>query len=163
MPLAVGTRAPAFTLPASDGAPRSLAQLVAGGPAVLAFFKSTCPTCVLAFPVYGELARRYGEEVPVVAVSQDPLIQAVGWLREQGFEGLVLDDASDHYAVSAAFGIEVVPTLVLLNGDTTVERVVAAWDREATNALASLLGERTGRVTAPVSTPEDGRPVFKPG
>lgn len=163
MPLAVGTRAPAFTLPASDGVPRSLSDLLATGPVLLIFFKTTCPTCGLAFPVYGELVRRYGEDLAVVAVSQDPLIPTVGWLRDLGFEGLVLDDASDRYAVSRSFGVEVVPTLVLVGADGAVDQVVPAWDRDAINALAARLGGLYGRLTAPVSTPEDGRPAFKPG
>ncbi len=163
MALDPGTVAPDFRLPGGDGEPHGLGDLTAVGPALLIFFKCSCPTCRLAFPVYGELARRYGDAVPVVAVSQDPVVQARGWLDENGFPGLVLDDAAGHYATSRAFGIEAVPTMVLVDGERTVVRVSAGWDRDGVNDMAAALGRITGRSGDPVSTEADGRPVFKPG
>lgn len=163
MTIDVGTKAPAFKLPASDGHPRSLHDLVEGGPALLVFFKTSCPTCRLAMPVYGELARRYGDVVPVVAVSQDPLLKARPWLAEQGFEGVGLDDTPDRYAVSRAFGLAVVPTAVLVDGEGEVSDVVEGWQRDGVNRLAAGLGALTGRSTEPVSTATDGRPPRKPG
>ena len=162
MPLAPDADAPDFRLPSADGRPRSLDDLTADGPALLAFLKTGCPTCALAFPVYGEIERRYGDVVPFLAVTQDSLAKTVPWLEEKGFAGLVLDDESDGYAVSEAYGVSTVPTLVLVDEG----RVVASsegWDRDRVNAWAVLLGERTGRDTSPVSTEGDGRPVFKPG
>lgn len=163
MTIEVGDHAPAFSLPASDGSPRSLRDLTSNGPALLVFFKTTCPTCKLAFPVYGEVERRYGDSIPVVAVAQDPLMNATSLARELQFEGLVLDDASDRYAASAAYGVETVPTLVLVDGDGTVVHVSEGWDRDGVNALAEQLGELAGRTTDPVSTENDGLPAFKPG
>lgn len=163
MTVAVGTKAPTFNLPSSEAAPRSLTDLTADGPVLLVFFKTSCPTCVLGFPVYAELQRRYGDVVPVVAVSQDPLLATVPWLRGHGFEGIALDDSSGGYAVSAAYGIQVVPTLVLVDAEGKVAAVQEAWDRDGVNALGAGLDEHTGRVLGPVSTPQDGRPPFKPG
>lgn len=162
VPLTEGVVAPRFTLPSSDGAPRSLDQLTAGGAALLAFFKSTCPVCTLAFPVFGELQRRYGDAVPVVAVSQDPLSTVVPWLSDNGFNGPALDDASEGYAVSKAYEVTTVPTLTLVD-DGSVVASSEGWDRDRVNAWARELGERTGRDTAPVSTEDDGRPAFRPG
>lgn len=158
-----GTRAPAFRLASSDGTPRSLAELTAGGPALLVFLKTTCPTCGMALPVYGELARRYGDAVPVVAVSQDPMLVTVPWLADHDFRGLALDDTADGYAVSRAFGIQSVPTGVLVDRDAVVSEVVVGWQRAAMNALAARLGQITQRSAEPVSTPDDGRPPEKPG
>ncbi len=162
MPLPVDTDAPHFELPSADGRPRSLGDLSAGGAVMLAFFRTGCPTCALAFPVYGEMERRYGAAVPLVAVSQDSLAEAVPWLRDKGFAGLALDDESDGYAVSDAYGVTTVPTLVLVDGGRVVA-VSEGWDRDRVNAWAALLGQRTGGDTSPVSTEGDGRPVFKPG
>lgn len=163
MPLDPGTVAPDFRLPGGDGEPHGLAELTAGGPALLLFFKCSCPTCRLAFPVYGELSRRYGDAVAVVAVSQDPVLKARPWLDDLGFAGPVLDDTADRYAVSRAFGIDAVPTMVLVDADRTVARVSQGWDRDGANAMAAALGGLTGRPGDPVSTEGDGRPVFKPG
>lgn len=163
MTIAVGASAPPFALTDDTGGSVSLSGLTSDGPAVLAFFKTTCPTCRLAFPVIGELADRFGDHLPVVAVSQDPLGKARPWLDELGFVGPVLDDASGGYEVSAAFELEAVPTIVVVDQDGTVRQVVAGWDRTGVNDVARQLGELTGLSTAPVSTENDGRPPFKPG
>jgi thiol-disulfide isomerase/thioredoxin len=163
VPVTVGAVAPTFRLPASDGDPRSLGDLLVDGPALLVFLKTTCPTSAVAMPVYGELARRYGDLVPVVAVSQDPMLVAVPWLTGHDFGGVALDDTSDRFAVSAAFGISTVPTAVLVDEAGVVADVVAGWDREAMNRLATTLAALTRRGGDPVSTPEDGRPPQKPG
>ena len=162
MPLPPGSDAPPFELPASDGTRRSLTDLTRDGPALLAFLKTGCPTCQLAFPVYGELERRYGDVVPVVAVTQDSLAKTVPWLEEKGFAGPALDDETGGYAVSEAYDVTTVPTLVLVESGRVLASS-AAWDRDGVNAWARRLGERTGRDTSPVSTEDDGRPAFKPG
>ena len=54
MPLPVGADAPRFRLVDGEGTPRSLNDLTAAGPALLVFFKTSCPTCRLALPVVAE-------------------------------------------------------------------------------------------------------------
>lgn len=162
MPLAPGATAPDFDLPSADGGRRTLSDLTARGPALLAFLKTGCPTCQLAFPVYGELERRYGDAVPVVAVTQDSLAKTVPWLEDKGFAGPAVDDASGGYAVSEAYAVTTVPTLVLVE-DGEVAGTSEGWDRDRANAWAHQLGELAGRDTSPVSTEGDGLPLFKPG
>ena len=163
MPLPTGTPAPAFRLRRDDGTEVQLAELTGDTGALLAFFKTTCPTCATAFPVYGRLAAEYGDAVPVVAIAQDPGGVARSWLDTQGFGGPVLDDAATGYAVSRAFAITVVPTLVFVEPDGTVGDATQAWDRDVTNAWAAQLAQRSGRPAVVVSTPADGRPPFRPG
>jgi peroxiredoxin len=160
--VARGAPAPPFELPDDGGGTTALADLVAGGPALLAFFKPTCPTCRLAFPVFGELERRYGDAVPVVAVTQDDLARSRAWLDELGFAGRVLDD-SRGYAASAAYDLDSVPTLVLVAPDGTVVAASAGWDRDRVNAWDEALARMTGRSPSPVSVEGDGRPPWKPG
>lgn len=154
MTLAPGAVAPAFELP-------PVAR--AGRPTVVVFFKSTCPTCKLAFPVYGDLARRAGDAATVVAVAQDPHAVARPWLDGLGFEAGVVDDSTDNYAVSRAYGIDTVPTAFLVGTDGRIVDVVVAWDREGINRLTEQLAELAGTDPAAVSTEADGRPAFKPG
>lgn len=162
MPLKAGAEAPLFTLPDGDGAPRRMADLTSEGAVLLAFFKTSCPTCRLAMTVVGELQRRYGDAVPVVAVTQTSIGTTKSWLAENGFDGPVLDDEQGRYAVSRAYDVQTVPTLVLVD-EGRVAATTEAWDRDRMNAWAKDLGERTGRDTSPVTTEGDGRPVFKPG
>jgi peroxiredoxin len=48
--LDAGTRAPDFQLSRLEGGEASFAELAAGGPVLLAFFKVTCPVCQLTMP-----------------------------------------------------------------------------------------------------------------
>ena len=162
MPLPAGADAPLFTLPDGDGAPQGMADLTSEGPVLLAFFKTSCPTCRLAMPVVGELQRRYGDAIPVVAVTQTSMATTRPWLTENGFDGPVLDDEEGRFAVSRSYDVQTVPTLVLVD-DGRVVATTEAWDRDRMNGWAKDLGARTGRDTSPVSTEDDGRPVFKPG
>lgn len=162
MLIEVGAAAPPFTLEGQAGTV-ALDDLRGDGPALLAFFKTTCGTCRLAFPVYGDLHRRYGDALPVLAVGQDPLDACRTFLDSHDYDGPVVEDPAPDYPASSAYGIEAVPTLVLVGADGQVQRVTQGWDREEINAWARLLGEHTGGPTDPLSTPEDGRPPFKPG
>ena len=162
MPLAPGATAPTFKLLDGERTPRSLTELTTNGPALLVFFKTSCPTCRLAFPVIGELERRYGDAVPVVAVTQTDLATTTPWLAENGFAGLVLDDERDRFQVSNAYGVRSVPTLILVD-DGLVVATSEGWDRDRMNRWAADLGAATGRPAPPVSVDGDGRPVYKPG
>lgn len=162
MPLPTGADAPLFTLPDGSGEPRRLAEFLHAGPALLVFFKTSCPTCSLAMPVVAELHRRYGDAVPVVAVTQTKMADCRPWLDEAGFTGPVLDDEHDRFAASRSYHVQTVPTLVLVDGGR-VAATTEGWDRDRMNGWATVLGNHTGRDTSPVSTEGDGRPVFKPG
>ena len=165
MTLVPGTIAPAFDLPARDGdrARISLADLTSDGPALLAFFKSSCPVCRLSFPIWGELARRYGTAVAVVAVSQDPLAKARSWLDEADFLAPVVAD-SDDFATSRAYDLDTVPTLVLVGTDGRIIDASQGWDRNRANHWDLALAELTGLPSAgPVSTSSDGLPAYRPG
>lgn len=165
MTLASGSTAPDFDLPAAgDGCSHlGLAELTAAGPALLAFFKTSCPVCVLSFPVWAELARRYGDVVTVAAVAQDPLAKARPWLDQVGFDAPVLDD-SDGFATSRAYELRTVPTLVLVGPEGKVLGASEGWDRDRANAWDVELAECSGRMSlGPLSTPADGLPPYRPG
>lgn len=165
MPLEPGSEAPEFALPAAGDEREvlSLADLTANGSALLAFFKTSCPTCQLSFPVWGELARRYGDAVPVVAIAQDPLGKAREWLDERGFEAPVLDD-SEGYIVSKAYELDAVPALVLVDPEGKVVDSSEGWHRDRANGWDARLAELAGRPSPGTLSPEDdGRPPMKPG
>lgn len=163
MTVAPGSPAPPFVLPSAEGTTVGSEDLFGRQPTVLVFFKSTCPTCKLAFPVYGDLARRAGGAASVVAVAQDPHDVARPWLDGLGFDAPVVDDSVGGYAVSRAYGVDTVPTAFLVGPGGQVLDVVVAWDRDGVNRLAAGLAEAAGTDPAPVSTEADGRPAFKPG
>lgn len=161
-PIAVGEPAPRFVLGQAGGGRRSLQEFTARGPALLVFFKTTCKSSQIALSVYGEIERRYGDVVPVVAIAQDPLGTALPWLADQWFAGPVLTD-NPSYEVSAQYGLEGLPTAVLVGRDGVVLEMLTGWSRDAINSLASRLGRMTARDEGAVSVPDDGRIAFRPG
>ena len=67
-----GHKAPDFSLKALDGKEYSLEKLLERGPAVVAFFKISCPVCQFTFPFLQRLHERYaGDGASVIGVSQD--------------------------------------------------------------------------------------------
>ena len=67
--LEAGMRAPSFELKSLDGEKRSLEDILGKGPALLAFYKISCPVCQLTFPFLERLAKN--DAVRVIGISQD--------------------------------------------------------------------------------------------
>ncbi|HET6951891.1 MAG TPA: peroxiredoxin-like family protein [Acidimicrobiales bacterium] len=99
--VAAGDRLPPFALPDADGTPVTLDDLLAGGPAVLVFYRGGwCPYCNIALRAYqADLLPqlgRYGARL--VAISpQTPRASARTQARA-GLEFTVLSDAGSHLA-----------------------------------------------------------------
>ncbi|MBK7928842.1 MAG: TlpA family protein disulfide reductase [Bryobacterales bacterium] len=156
MPLAVGATAPDFALPGLDGEVARLGEWLAGGPVVVAFFKTTCPTCMLAFPFLERIHQRAGG-LRVLAVSQDG-VEATRRFHDD-FEitlPTVIDAAATGYAVSDAYGITHVPSLFLVSGEGIVEWFSAGFSKPELEEL----GQRAGVAVFGV---QDRVPVWKPG
>jgi peroxiredoxin len=111
--LAPGSQAPRFTLHDLEGAPHSLADLLAEGPVLLAFFKISCPVCQMTMPLLARLPRQ-----KIFAISQD---EAPATRRFEDRFGVslptLLDLEEDGYPVSNAFGVTHVPSLFLIEPD----------------------------------------------
>jgi len=130
------------------------------GPVALVFFKVTCPVCGMAAPKIDLLGRAYAERV--VGIGQDPPEALEAFGREFGMGVRTITDAPP-YDLSNAYGIEVVPTLVLVGPDGTVADTVVSWDRDGYNRIAGRLAEPTGAAPVVVSEEGDGLPAFRPG
>jgi thiol-disulfide isomerase/thioredoxin len=148
-PIALGAVAPALPAPAP-----------ADGPSAVFFYKVTCPVCQLAAPK----VRAFGEAYPghVVAVGQDPADTLAVFEREYAFDLPTISDGRP-YELSDAFGIEVVPTLFVLDAGRTVVDVVESWDREGLNRASATLAGLLDLTPRTISDPDDGLPSFRPG
>lgn len=150
--LALGDRAPSLEL--SDAATgESVTDPWREGPVVLAFFKTTCPVCQMAAPKVQALAEA---GVRVVAVGEDPPAEIRAYADRQGQKVTTLSEPPP-YAVSDAYDLETVPTLVLVDEAGTVRDAVESWDRDAWNRFAEDAGGTA------VSREGDGLPPFRPG
>jgi peroxiredoxin len=122
--LAEGTLAPEFELRGLDGNPHSLASILARGPALLAFFKVSCPVCQYTLPFLERIYQGSGREagaVQILAVSQDKAGSTREFNEEFGITfPALLDDGNGGYPVSNAFGIASVPSLFLIEPDGTI-------------------------------------------
>ena len=80
--LAAGTKAPEVELKTMDGEKFSLQAELAHRPVVLIFFKTSCPTCQYALPMFERLHKAYGQKnVRLLGVSQHAFISRFKRLR----------------------------------------------------------------------------------
>lgn len=130
------------------------------GASALWFYKVTCPVCQMAAPKIDVIDRAFPGLV--VGVGQDPLEELSAFGAEHGTGIRTVPDV-EPYEVSDAYGIEVVPTLVLVGSDGVVGDVVQSWDRVGYNRAGGWLAELAGVEPVVVSDASDGLPAFRPG
>ena len=159
---AAGAAAPPFSLADAAGQ-----RLEFGGaaphPATLLFFiKHDCATCALTAPAVERVARALSPSgLAVVAVSQSNAADTTAFAERHGLSfTVVLDGDLD---VSAEYGFDAVPALVLAGPDAVVLAAMEGWSREEFQALAALAAERCG-AAPPAFEPQGERlPQQRPG
>ena len=120
--------------------------MLAGGPTLLVFVHSDCPTSALALR---HLAAAEGAPTRAVIVAEEPPEEAARLARRTGIRSAVLSQEPP-YELSRAHAVEAVPTAVVVDGGGVATETVVGWDRAA---YERLLG---------VSLPDRG-PATKPG
>jgi peroxiredoxin len=153
--LAIGKKAPEFSLRTLDGRNFSLQDELARGPVLLAFFKVSCPTCQYAFPFFERLYQSYGHGgVTMVGISQNDAKETIAFTKEFGVSFPVLLDEIGKYPVSNAYGLTNVPTIFWIAQDGEIEISSVGWlkaDFEQINRKLAEYGKAAPAV------------VFKPG
>jgi len=159
----VGAAAPDFSLTGTDGRTYALAGALARGPLLLAFFKTTCGTCDLAFPYINRFPEAYPTDGwSLWAIAQDPPQAAGSYAATHRMAYPVLPDV-DGYAVSRAYDPPATPTLFLIDREGQVVGETSGFDKAQLNALSAALAERLGAEPAVIAPAGDGKPDFKPG
>lgn len=137
-----GERAPVFRLPQLDGGDNgggdiSLAEVAAQGPALLAFFKISCPVCQLAFP-FLERIHRAGK-VRIYGVSQNDAADTRGFAKRYGTTfPMLLDSQKSGFPVSNAYGISNVPTIFQIERDGSIGQAIVGWRKQEMAALGAI-------------------------
>jgi peroxiredoxin len=143
--LATGTQAPDFELKTLDGKSFSLSAELARGPAVLAFFKVSCPTCQYALPFLDRLYKAYGSQgVTLVGVSQNNAKDTAAFNKQFEVTFPVLLDDTSTYPVSNAYGLTNVPTIFWIAQDGQIEVSSVGWikaDFEQINRKLAEIGK----------------------
>lgn len=157
--LEAGAAAPDFELATVDGGLQSLKQILARGPALIGFFKVTCPVCQMAWPYLQRLYESCGKDqaaVQIIGVSQDNAKATREYNREFGITFPTLLDDPKAYPASNAFHIDIVPTLFLIETDGRISKAVSGFSKRELEAIAERMG-------AQAFQPDDRVPEFRPG
>jgi len=159
----VGSRAPEFSLAGTDGRTFSLRH-PGEGPALLIFFKNSCPTCILAFPFLQRLHLRV-QEAPLRfwGISQDGEADTKIFGSQHGVTFPLLPDERD-YPVSNAYGLTNVPTLFLVEIDGRISWTSVGFSKADLESLAAEFQRRFRlQGVTPLFGLSDEVPALKPG
>jgi peroxiredoxin len=157
-----GHQAPPFELGTATGERLSLASVLAHGPAVVVFFKISCPTCQFALPFIQRLYEAYGDGAGFLGVSQDDAADTEEFRQEHGITFPALLD-EEGYPASNDYGLTNVPTYYLIGPDGTVRVDSVGFGKKALEQISKELAEYLGRPLSPVFFPEEIVPESKPG
>jgi len=149
-----GASAPDFTLPGLDGKPVSLASLRRKGPALLVFFKASCPVCQMTLPF---LNRLLGSSISITAVSQDDAVTTQRFRAHFGVTvPALLDDEDSGYPVSNEYRITNVPSLFLVEPDGDISLAFTGFSKADLLTVAA-------RAQVELFRPDERVPEWRPG
>jgi peroxiredoxin len=158
-----GDAAPAISLAAGDGRKHSLAGALKKGPVVAAFFKVTCPICQYTFPFLERLHLAYGNErASFWGISQDNLRDTNDFWKDYGLSFTALLDERA-YPVSNAYGLTIVPTVLLIAPDGKVKVSFTGFSKKGLEAVSAELARHFNVPAKPVFLPDEIVPDTKPG
>ena len=158
-----GNVAPTFTLEGTDGRKHSLDEIKSKGVGFFAFFKVSCPTCQYTFPYLERIYQKAKDKsIPFWGIVQDPMDKAKQFAADYRttFPYLIDDNP---YPVSKSFGISIVPTWFVVDGNLKVIASGEAWVKEEYVELATLLAEKTGAEISGLFNPGENVLELKPG
>jgi len=156
--LGPGDLAPVATLPRLGGGELTLPG--SSPLTLLAFFKSTCPTCATALPLVRFLHERAPDGFRVVGVAQDeePAAQALADVLGLAFP-IALEGVP--WEVSARYGLVTVPTLFLVGADGRILLTSPGLARDEIREIGRRAADVGGEPVDPIIDAE--LPAFVPG
>jgi peroxiredoxin len=152
--LPIGTPAPDFELTGTNGRVYRLTGALARGPVALVFYKSGCPTCQFTFPYIQKIVAQ-GMKTPGLTlwgISEDEADETLLFAKQHGITFELLIDEHP-YAVSAAYGLEFVPGIFLIDSDGTIRVSEFGFTKAGLNEIAGF----------EFFKPNDGTPATRPG
>jgi peroxiredoxin len=153
--LSAGDQAPDFQLEDTLGRQQSLEDITAAKPALLAFFKISCPVCQLTLPVLERLSK--SDNLEVVAISQDDLRGTEEFRSSYGVTfTTLLDRAKSGYPASNAFEIARVPSLFLIEPGGAISLAMEGFSKRDLEAVGRIAGIEPFR-------PDENVPEWKAG
>jgi peroxiredoxin len=134
-----GAAAPSFELMGLNGSTRSLKEILSAGPALLIFYKISCPVCQFTLPYLQRLSAN--ASIQVIGISQDNASATRELTGRLGVTfSTLLDLGSQGYPASNAYGIASVPTLFLVESDGTVARSFNGFSKRDLEEIGARAG-----------------------
>jgi peroxiredoxin len=134
--LSAGARAPEFRLELLSGGETTLAEILTGGSALLAFFKVSCPVCQMTFPFLERI--HAAGAVRIFGVSQNEPADTREFNQEFGVTFPTLLDSEDSgFPASNNYGISSVPTMFLVEPEGRIANVIEGWRKKDIEGLAA--------------------------
>jgi peroxiredoxin len=162
--LAVGAKAPDFTLKTLDGKLFSLNEELGRGPVVLVFFKVSCPTCQYALPFFERLHKAYRNKgISLVGVSQNDAKETAAFMKEFGITFPVLLDDPGSYPASNAYGLTNVPTIFWIAQDGEIEVSSVGWLKAEFEEINRKMAEAGKSAPAAMFRPGEDVRDFRAG
>jgi len=163
--IVAGNVAPNFSLKSLDGKEFSLANALQKGPVLLAFFKIGCPVCQFTFPFLERLYQRYkSPNLTIVGISQNGPEKTAAFNKEYGVTfPVLLDEESKRYVVSNAYGLTMVPTLILADTNGSVLVSSMGFVKADIESIANQFADRAKIPKAPLFLPTEPVPAVRPG
>jgi peroxiredoxin len=161
--VAAGKAAPAFELTSMDGEAYSLKEALGHGPVLAAFFKVGCPTCQYTFPFLERLYQQFRDKgVQLWGIVQDNARDAQRFAQNFGVTFPILID-DEPYETSQQYGLEYVPTLVLISPDGQVELSSDGFSKRDLVEMQKSLARHLSVSPPALFPPGEKIPEFKPG
>ena len=159
--LSIDAVAPGFSLMGLDAQSHTLYKDGARMTLVV-FFKTTCPTCRVAWQYIEKLHRSYqGAGLAVWGISQHDKNRSSDFAIEYKSTFPILID--DDWRVSKQYNPDYVPTLFLIDATGKIVDRVVAFDKAGLNRLSQAIAARLNVSTQVIAPDNDGNPPFKPG
>ena len=134
-----GARAPEFRMELLAGGTASLAEILSGGPVLLAFFKISCPIFQLTFPFLERI--HAAGTLRIFGISQNDAGDTSEFNQEFGVTfPTLLDSEESGFPASGDYGISSVPTLFLVEPGGVISRAIEGWRKKDMEGLAAPVG-----------------------
>jgi peroxiredoxin len=152
--LAIGSQAPDFELNGANGRSYRLADVLARGPVALVFYKSECPTCQFTLPYVQKIFAQAGKTGGLTfwGISENDSDETRRFAQQYGITFDLLIDEHP-YAVSAAYGLEFVPGIFLIDAEGRIKVSEFGFTKAGLNMIAGF----------EFFKPNDGLPATRPG
>ena len=146
---APGTPAPEFSLQDLDGKTFSLPEVLILYPVLLVFFRSDCELCHWALPQLARFEWTFkGQDIEIYYVTSDHAVVAAETLRSHRLGDIhVLLDPEGKTA--GDYGVEQLPSAVLIGPDGAVVRTAEAWDPEGYTLIGRDVKESVAGIRGP--------------